>query len=238
MKNRSIDYENFVRTNTGIPYVNFQKYHPSVYKKITQSLINLYSQYPELINALCTIGDKEHIENQYNILINSKDFSNRKTIWEEPVSINSFMSVLGLKFSDKSNYSYFAICLSPPLEYNTLELIEKYLTINIETGYFPKEFKSLDAVLYHEFGHILDYLLQISSSKEFLELIKDKDIASLISKQATSSINEIIPEVFAISLINSNPNKIIKDIFNLVNIKYEEKIKKKSEIFKINKNFK
>ena len=74
-------YEKYVRERFGIPYVSFNNLEIDVIKDIVEALELVFNRYPRLADCICSLGDCEDINNQYNLFINSN--KHKKIVWGE-----------------------------------------------------------------------------------------------------------------------------------------------------------
>lgn len=241
-------YEEYVKKDIGIPYVNFSELDITVIKDIVEALEVVIQKFPALKNSICSIGNNEDINNQYNMVINSNKF--KKIKWDDFVISNgekmSTVSV-GTHIPLFKNGSIFEIKSFIALAYGNL-LIEKNIEelnleakYNSDTGYHPKHCNTFKSVIYHEIGHVLDFILNLSKDKKLYALIKEKSdgfqtIHTKISLYALQpKLEDIIAEAFAEYMVCSNANDLINSIGDYILRKYKDF--EQSKIFMINNKF-
>lgn len=78
-------------------------------------------------------------------------------------------------------------------------------------GCYPKGCDTVDALIYHEFGHLLDALVGLSENEAFISYYNSFDklqIAKNLSQYATINIREFFAEAFSEYMCNKNPRSI------------------------------
>lgn len=108
-----------------------------------------------------------------------------------------------------------------------VDVFERSLKTNVESGFHPIGCDSVRSVVDHEMAHQLDDLLEIRKSEEFLSLIRgylsdDGDIAEGLSRYALHSPAETIAEAWAEYLNNPEPRELAKKIGDMIVLKYKQ----------------
>ena len=88
--------------------------------------------------------------------------------------------------------------------------IKKNLRQSVNSKFSPEGCDSVTSVIYHELGHMLDYLCNVSADKDLIEKYEKnskRDIGKMLSTYAASSIQEYIAEGFAEFMSNSSPRE-------------------------------
>ena len=78
-------------------------------------------------------------------------------------------------------------------------------------GYHPIGCDTPISVIYHELGHILDFLCEITSKKGFLKYyngFSKTQIASCVSQYATTNAQEFFAEAFSEYMCNDHPREV------------------------------
>jgi hypothetical protein len=91
------------------------------------------------------------------------------------------------------------------------------------SGFHPKGCASPESVVYHEIGHLLDYMLEINESYEFKRIYNSyssEEIIRGLSEYGVTSTREMIAEAFAEYMCSPTPGEIARRIGELVDKKY------------------
>lgn len=242
------DLEQYVRSNLNIPYVDFEGLEISTIKDILEALTIIINKYPSLKDSICSIGNNEYINNQYNLFENSNKRKNIK--WNDfVVNEEETMSTIGIGSHIpiiKNGYllelqSFIAIAYSDLLRNKDINELNNQAKSNAEFGFHPRHCTSFKCSIYHEIGHILDFILNLSKDKQLYELIKEKSnnfmsIHTQISEYALyGGLTDIIAEAFAEYIACPNANELIASIGTYIDKKY--KLFEDSKVFKINQKF-
>ena len=109
-------YENYVKKNLHIPYVQFNNIDPSIIEIIIEVLTEAFQKYPLLINSLITIGNQEY-NNDLLYLAYCADKNNWLN-WQFPKNnSNSFKSTLEVTYFENRGICYYlGLGLCPILE--------------------------------------------------------------------------------------------------------------------------
>lgn len=241
-------YESYVKNNLGIPNVNFSKLDIDIVKDIVEALTIVINRYPILKNVICSIGDNNDINNQYNMIINSNKL--KKTHWEDLVAENgSVLSTIqvGTHIPVIKNgklleiQKFIALAYSKDLINSSIQELNLNAKYSAQYGYHPKNCTSFKSYIYHEIGHVLDTILNLHRDKDLYDICKKhsnnfKEIRSKISLYACApDLRKIIAEAFSEYIIAPNSNDLINAVGNYIDKKYD--IVKDSKILMINKNF-
>lgn len=108
--------------------------------------------------------------------------------------------------------------------------IKKNLRQSVKSKFSPEGCDSVTSVIYHELGHMLDYLCNVSADKEVFEQYEKSskhDIGKALSTYAASSIQEYIAEGFAEFMSNSSPRETARFIANTITRCYQSLIAKR-----------
>lgn len=105
---------------------------------------------------------------------------------------------------------------------NNIEFGERF-------GHSPKGCKSVKSVVEHEVGHILDFMLNISNSREYKKFIKQFDVGKIgtdLSKYCVTgniiSDREVVAEAYSEYCNNPRPRLIASTIGSMFDKKYKE----------------
>ncbi|NLZ65677.1 MAG: zinc-dependent peptidase [Clostridiales bacterium] len=97
------------------------------------------------------------------------------------------------------------------------------------TGHHPVGCDSVISTVYHEFGHLLDFLIKLSDNEEFLSYYNSftkEQIEKNLSKYAATNAKEFFAEAFSEYMSNKKPRSIATYLWNLLEKLYQEKYKK------------
>lgn len=240
------EIEDYAIEILGIPYVKFDGLEPEVCSEIIEGLSICFNRYPALKNALCAIGDTKYINEQYNLVNSSMNV--KKIKWDDDFlqdegELLNAISVGNhrLLIKDKKVielWEYIAISYKDELRNKTLTELEKNSKYGAETGYFTKSSISFFSKIIHEIGHILDFIMNLSHTKEFVELIGTnvETFQKNISEYSTNSVSDILAEAFTEYILSPNPNDLVKSIGTFIDEKYKKY--EHSKIFNVNHRYK
>jgi hypothetical protein len=94
---------------------------------------------------------------------------------------------------------------------------------NERKGFHPQGCASPESVVYHEIGHMLDYLCGLSANAElqtYVATLSKTDVLLGLSEYATVSTQELIAEAFAEYMCNPTPRKIARFIGGFIDTEY------------------
>ena len=78
-------------------------------------------------------------------------------------------------------------------------------------GFHPKGCDKMESVVYHEIGHVLDYMCRVSESEifsSFYNKLSEEEIKAELSEYALSSMQEFIAEAVSEWFCSQNPRKL------------------------------
>ena len=207
-----------------IPYIEFKNIDPDILKIIIETLDESFKKYPLLAKSLITIADKEFINNQLLLTYCANKYN-----WQRWLKIhkNCYIDPIGNIDSSTFTISYFgstyncyylALCLCPVLKkFNYLDF-EKFKKEDAK-DHIPIKDSFLKTAIWHEVGHMLDFMMNISNSIEFHNIIKNHDIANEVSLYATLNNYELLAESFALYILKED-NILAKKIGLLIDKEY------------------
>ncbi len=195
-------YEDYVKKVLNIPYCNFHNLDEKVIYEIIVGLSLMYEMYPKLSKAICMIGDGMDANDYQNILLNSNkeiyEFNDGAVHipYKEKMGANYILSLY-------KNTSGLYIDKDSLMENRSfpfhISLIIGERTLNSDIS----QIKDISATvhgrfgIYHEFGHLLDYVLHISENEKLNKLIENHNIKEEIDDYAETNIQELVAEAFA-----------------------------------------
>lgn len=235
------DYENILSIEMGVPNVSLSSLSIKQAEEVVEALRVIFYKYPDLKNSLCAIGDAESINNQMNLI----SFSvNPNAKWENLSPDNANMSMCTLKYQ---GLNILKLLSMPSIIFAGLSFEEEFLKGNawelkmskaVELGVVTKYTGTTKGIVYHEIGHLLDKILNISESKEFDRILSYKkwNILTEIDFHAGASLKELLAEAFSEYIANPNPSELVSLLGQLIDKKYAES--KGKNIFNINYKYK
>ena len=238
--------EDFVKNNLNIPNVNFSGLKLEAVEEIVEALTLVIKKYPALSNSICSIGPSEDINNQFNLVSNSK--IGKKIEWEDFVVDTCVMSAVclgGIPILKKNNIidkkRFIGIAYSNLIVNKDVKRINFEAIIGSMMGIYHQHCKSIKNFVYHEIGHVLDFILDFSGDKNLEKIVRNingsnfNNLGKKVSSYATNSIADLIAESFAEYFVCPDSNELIKAIGEYIDQKY--KIFENSTIFMINQKF-
>ena len=216
------DYELYAKNVLGIPYVNFENIDQDTIKVILKVLKEAFTRYPLLAKSLITIGNKEDINNQLLLT-----YCSNKTCWRDWQKKNRNYDYIGN--ISKSTFVtscleqwgecyYIGLCLCPILKQLGYLDFEKYKNEN-PNGHVPIKDSFLKPAVWHEVGHMLDFIMHLSDSLAFQRIVKNHDIKNEISLYATIDKSELLAEAFSIYILEKD-NSLANQIGLLIDKEY------------------
>lgn len=246
------DYERFIKDKYGIPYVSYENLDISVAKDITEALINVFNKYPRLADSICAFGTIKDINDKYNLTKNS--IKSKKIKWEdydEDIEDILLATVnVSSKKSHKEKKNIFLPCLFIGIGYGEEVMLENIGTLNnIAYGdsidnMLPRDCTTFKAYIYHEIGHVLDYVLELRNDQDLYDIVKDKTNnfdKDIISEKVSGYYekepyyDEIIADSFSAYMINPYSNDLISSIGIYIDNKYNRF--ENSRIFRVNDRY-
>lgn len=228
------ELEWYAKKDLNIPFINFSGLHPLIVEEILKTINKAYQRYPLLKNSIAFIYQSDDF-NKYENLIRcsnkeywskwrefTKNSNNIISYYQEVydkklstfVTVNHYSKqvenmglVIGTGFKNISYIDLQCMCLEDNL-----------------AGVKTRHCRYFDGVVWHEIGHMLDYILHISNKEEFKKLLINVNIKREISKYASLSRYEALAESFAeyIKALEENEleDGVVKNIGLLIDQEY------------------
>lgn len=236
------EIEDYIRDIIGIPYVNLEGIDIEVCNVIIDTLEEFFSLYPLFRKSIVAIGQSQYMEEQANLIClldnNVTDDGVENFVWVKYVNHFNSVWMNTLATYDKNNLlTYFGLNLSIYIRNHSLSTMDMDFRKKSIAGFHTPNCNTFRSVLYHEFGHLFDYILKISSNPKFFELLKNMDIEHDVSSYATTNEMEAFAEAFSEYHSTDTPNESIKKIVEFGLAEYNLRAEKKSEIFDVSKKF-
>ncbi len=219
------DYEKILNFEMGIPNVSLSHLDALQAKEITEALKIIFNKYPDLKDSICAVGDAESIKNQMNLILFS---FNPNEKWKSFSADRAIMTMYTLKDSGLIFHG-----LNTPIIFTGLCFEDAFFSNNFETiqskavrlGIVTKYTATIKGIVYHEIGHLLDNILNISNSKEFAQILsyKNWNILTEIDFHAVNSLKELLAEAFSEYILNPNPSELVTLLGQLID-RFEKKV--------------
>lgn len=234
------ELENIVRS-MGIPIVSFYEFDINVAREVVEALGAILKKYPALKKTICAVGGADDIAFNMNVLNHENkkvEKENPQVIWNDYVDNDYFMQMC-YRFNQALFPTYLSIAIIDKSKYSE---IEEAIKISVSDGYNPPSVNSIKDFIYHEVGHILDFVLSIRTiiSRMFKDNCTEiaKKISGYAARQQTEEgkIAEIIAEAFAEYTINpETTNEIIRMIGETIDKEYA--FRENGPLFNINRDY-
>lgn len=218
-----VNLENYARKVLGIPYVDFNGIDPKTIKMVLKVLTEAFKRYPLLSNSLVLIGNKEYLNNYFNLTYYA-DYQNwckKNKIYDLIGDTNNSSFLTMHLYYEPHQHIFMGIGILPLLEKYNYEEFKQLILNDYET---IKHREIIEANFWHEIGHMLDFLMGISKTPQFKMLIQNHNIEKEISIYATTDDKETLAEAFAEYIVEQKLGElkdgIIKDIGYLIDETY------------------
>jgi len=219
------DLEEYVRGILGIPYINLNGLNLEVGKVVIKTIEEVFRNYPFLKHTLSAIGNREYITNYLNLnwyadFETWESLDSKKLECDALLVDNAFATLVGSYGIDEKNGSFLfcTLSLGDFIWSSSLENINLRIKENRECGNFHKYYNSMEPLIYHEMGHLLDFVLRMSDSEFFIDYY-DKNY-NLLKEQLsyTASLNksDFFAEVFSYYHCGKTQNQLVKETMELV----------------------
>lgn len=234
----------FALENDLCDYCDFGGLHTEAARCLVSVVLECCLKYPLLRAKTCFIGSvdafcermKEAAEGNGEVIV---QFGLEKIIDDvnelKKLGEGAYASMCAQK-KKKDDYLAFAsdhygffdavVLDSQDFGNNALGAQEEALVYNAEVGFHPEGCTSVEYVIYHEMGHLLDYILEVSSSDEFENMKKDykpADITRELCRYAAYNSQEMLAEAFAECFCNKKPRPLAKRIGLMIDRAYAAK---------------
>lgn len=231
------DIEDYVRDIIGIPYVNFDGMDIKVCSELVNTLEEAFFLYPLLGKAICAIGHSQYIEEQINLIDNMDTFIGYCEDYSKDFDANNTWMTTVLIDEDSKDNIYIGINISKLISHHNLDELNLIAKENAIFAYHPTHCVSFKSIIYHEIGHIFDFLLKITENHEFLKLLETINLELEVSRYAMLNQREAFAEAFAEYHMADQPNEAVRKIVEIGLEEYRKRAEKKSEIFDVSRRF-
>ena len=210
-------------------------------KRALKVFVRILYKYPKLRGKFCYIGSPIGYQKKMERLASGdveilKEFG-LQYICEEKISLQLgvLMSKLAKSIVDGDD-SYIAMAVSAYGLFDAVLLdsqdYEGYAYIklvsdlkhNMIHGFSPRGCYTPESVIYHEIGHLIDYLCNLSENPRLLSYVRtlsEREVRQGLSEYATTSTAELIAEAFAEYMCNPTPREIATRIGRMIESEYK-----------------
>jgi len=211
-------------------------------KRVLRVVVNVLYRYPKLRSKMCYLGSpKGYAAAMRRMMCGDvsilRDFS-LQYICEETVARQFGVMMQHLVDSMLSVHeSYIAMAVYAFGLFDAVLLDENdydgysYITLvsnlrrDATTGFHPMGCGSPESVVYHELGHLIDYLCGLSEKyvvQDFVRRLTPYDVQMGLSQYATTNTQELIAEAFAECMCNDTPRMIAANIGRIIDSEYRK----------------
>lgn len=220
-----LELEEYVRVVLGIPYVNFKGLNFEVGRILVTTIKEIFGKYPFLKHTLSAIGNRNYITNYLNLnwyadIETWENLDSKHLECDSLLIDHAFATLVAGGGFDKrnENYLFCAFSLGDFIWSSSLKEITTRIQENRECGNLHKYYDSMRPLLYHEMGHLLDFVLRISELDTFI--IHYEKNYNLLKKQlsytASLNIRDFFAEVFSYYHCGDNQNSLVNETMRLV----------------------
>lgn len=231
----------------GVENVSFKKIDLNIANEMNQSLMEHFNDFPELKQNVHYWGSAQEKKNFLGDTVRKyyeKAYERYRGVYPDDMldkriksKVTSYFRTSGewahafdhRKFFSDQRFSGIAI----NKKYGeNLSLLQTGLKQSLESKWHPIACDTVKSIFDHEFGHQLDYLLNISNNPEFLKWISrgidgERIVGDTLSRYAVKGgRKEIIAEAWAEYRNNPEPRTFAKAIGELIESEYERKFGK------------
>lgn len=209
-------------------------------KRVLKVVVNVLYRYPKLRSKMCYLGSPRGYNAAMERMMRGDtsvlhDFA-LQYICEESVArrLGVLMrNLIGSMLSHSESYIAMAIFAFGMFDavlldendyegYAYIQLVSS-LRRDAASGFHPQGCWSPESVVYHELGHLIDYLCCLSekfSLVDYVRTLSAYDVRAGLSQYATTSTQELIAEAFAEYMCNDSPRPIAQRIGQIMDAEY------------------
>lgn len=232
--------ENLVRRYSICDVCDFSDINLYGVKRALKVLVKALYRYPKLRSKLCYIGSPNGYLSQMDNLAWGdhsvlKDFGLQYICQTDiAIKLGRMMKVVARGAMSKSDdyvamavnaFGLFDAVLLDQNDYEGYAYIKlaSNLRHSVASGFSPEGCHNPESIVYHELGHMLDYLCKISESRElisYVSTLSSHDVEKGLSRYATTSTQELIAEAFSEYMCNDTPRSIARKIGSIIEREY------------------
>lgn len=221
---------------------DFSGLHISVAKRLTDCVVTALYMYPKLRSRICFIGSKKGYMNALSKL-SAYDGEFIKSLGVQYVLSEASAAKIGQVVADLLNDDKdewdgqntlahaMYVCgvldgiILDDKDFGKNDILQIKLKLKMDAlvSHSPKDCASIESVIYHEIGHLLDYLCDVSKDKRLsceYSSISKLEIKKSLSEYAAISIEEYIAEGFSEYMSTSSPRAAAKRIKEAIDRRY------------------
>ncbi len=225
-------------------YCDFTGASLSAASMMAKVIAKVTYRFPKIRNKFCFVGTKAgYIKIMQSICANNRAVLDRFQIG----NICSYDTIVSLAtdallMMDNTEYNgektnvlatAFSMCgifdalVVDEADFSTLGYVKLTTSLRLAelSGEEAKGCGKPDSVIYHECGHLLDYLCGLSDDRSFIkyfESFTSTEIAKGLSEYGASNIGEFFAEAFAEYMCSPAPREIAAEAYNFILKKYRK----------------
>lgn len=220
---------------------DFSGLHISVAKMLVKCVITVLYKYPRLRGGMNFIGSRRGYFTLLDAVIKSDAKAVKELGMQYIMNAESMQSVglaskelLERSSSSEGNTLAQAVAIMGILDgimideedFNSKEFrkIKIELERAVATKQSPQGCASVEAVIYHEIGHLLDFLCHVNERQEVIAEFNsytEEQLTDKLSSYAATSVQEYIAEGFAECMASLAPRYIAKRILQQIDDSYK-----------------
>ncbi len=230
-----LQLENLCRKYGICDYVDLSEINIFGSKLLLKVIVETLYKYPRLRSKMCFVGTHSgYRRSMQGLIAGDREVLKRfglhhilsdqdaRAIASMTMQIIEAMGDEQLYIATAVNaYGFFDALLMDEHDFDKLAFIKvnAHLRADEANGFHPKGCGNTTATVYHEVGHLLDYLLGISNNPQFISKYSSLSpdmIKREVSMYATASPMEFIAEAFAEYMCNPVPRPLAKWVGELI----------------------
>lgn len=222
------ELEKYVREKLQIPNVDFSNMDLEVASSVVEALTKCLNNYPELNSTIEAIGSPMYLWNVMERLkfiafypeeIEDLQKNQEKQISGKNATNDNPMTLYPITIRGKQK---FCLELEPSLINQQKEDIARNVA-RIRNHSSIQEEDTIQSILYHEFGHMLDHVLKISKDCEVFSIIVGTGISS---EEFYYNSRDLLAEGFSDYYSSKEPSMASALLVSYINKKYNEQFAK------------
>lgn len=225
-------------------YCDLTAFNRTTADMFIKTLIKILYGFPRIRGRLCFVGSKSgYLKMLQKVCLYDNDVVDRlkiKHICDKASLVE--LAVCGITMLDNTQYNgkevnvlatHFDLCgildgvILDEDDFRGLgyrRLCEQMLA-NAESGYHPRGCGNPEYVIYHEFGHMLDNLCELTQSDEFQRYyngLSKAQIEAGVSQYAATNAQEFFAEAFGEYMYSNSPRQMATYLVGMLNKRYNK----------------